>query len=55
MQERVYKTPVRDTNDLKQRLVDTWASIPQNVVDEAVLFVSLLFYSSVKSSKYHKQ
>ena len=36
MQERVYKTPVRDTNDLKQRLIDTWASIPQSVVDEAV-------------------
>jgi len=36
MQERVYKTPVRDTSDLKQRLVDTRASISQNVIDEAV-------------------
>ena len=36
IQERVYKTPVRDTNDLKQGLIDTWASIPQNVVDKAV-------------------
>jgi len=36
MQERVYKTPVRDTSDLKQRLIDTWASIPQSVVDEAI-------------------
>jgi len=25
MQERVYKTSVRDTSDLKQRLTDTWA------------------------------
>ena len=33
MQQRL--TPVRDTIDLK-RLVDTWASIPQCVVDEAV-------------------
>jgi len=36
MQQRLYKTPVRDTIDLKKRLVDTWASIPQGVVDEAV-------------------
>ena len=35
-QQRLYKTPVRDTVDLKKRLVDTWASIPQCVVDEAV-------------------
>ena len=36
MQHRLYKTPVRDTIDLKKRLFDTWASIPQCVVDEAV-------------------
>ena len=36
MQQRLYKMPVRDTIDLKKRLVDTWASIPQCVVDEAV-------------------
>ena len=36
MQQRLYKTPVLDTIDLKKRLVDTWASIPQCVVDEAV-------------------
>jgi len=36
MQERVYKTPVRYTSDLKQRLIDSWTSISQNVIDEAV-------------------
>ena len=36
MQQRLYKTPVRDTIDLKKRLVGTWASILQCVVDEAV-------------------
>ena len=36
LMQRLYKTPVRDTIDLKKRLVDTWASIPQCVVDEAV-------------------
>ena len=28
MQQRLYKTPVRDTINLKKRLVDTRASIP---------------------------
>jgi len=32
----LYKTPVHDTSDLKQQLTDTWASIPLNVIDEAV-------------------
>ena len=36
MQQHLYKTSVRDTIDLKKRLVDTWASIPQCVVDETV-------------------
>jgi len=30
MQERVYKTPVCNTNELKQRLIDTWTSIVQS-------------------------
>ena len=36
LMQRLYKTPVRDTIDLKKRLVDTWASISQCVVDETV-------------------
>ena len=36
LMQRLYQTPVRDTIDLKKRLIDTWASIPQCVVDEAV-------------------
>jgi len=37
-QECVYKTPLHDTSDWKHRFIDTmsWASIPQNVIDEAV-------------------
>jgi len=32
------ETTVRDTNDLKQRFIDTWASIglSQHIIDEAV-------------------
>jgi len=36
MQEHVYKTAVCDTSDLKQRLIDTWASIPHNIINDAV-------------------
>jgi len=40
VQERVYivQTPVHDTvtSDLKQRLIDTWASISQDVISKAV-------------------
>jgi len=33
IQQRLYKTPVCDTIDLKKRLVDTWASILQCIVN----------------------
>jgi len=36
MQKRVYKTAVRDTVDLKRRLIETWSSIPQTVIYEAI-------------------
>jgi len=36
MQERVYKTAVRDTADLKQRLIETCLSIPQAVINEVI-------------------
>jgi len=36
MQQRLYKTPVLEAIELKKRLIETWASIPQCVVDEAV-------------------
>lgn len=36
MQEGVYKTPVRDISDLKQRVIDTWGSTPQSIIDKAI-------------------
>jgi len=36
MQERVYKSAVRDTADIKQHLTETWSIILQTVVDEAI-------------------
>jgi len=36
IQERVYKTAVRDTADLMRRLIETWSGIQQTVIDEAI-------------------
>jgi len=36
MQERVYKTSVRETADLKHRLIETWSGITQTVIDETI-------------------
>jgi len=39
MQARVYQTPVRDVTDLtdlRQRLIDTWNSLSQSIVDDAI-------------------
>ena len=34
-EERVYRVPVRDTDELRQRLVATWAEFQHSVVYDA--------------------
>ena len=53
MQERVYKTAVRDTADLKQRLIETWFGIPQTVIDEAIDEWGLRLRACVKAKGRH--
>jgi len=36
LQERVYKTPIRDVVELRQRLIETWREFQQTVVDDAI-------------------
>jgi len=36
MPDRMYQTPVRDVAYLRQRLIDTWNNLSQNIVDDAV-------------------
>ena len=36
LQERVYKKPIRDLVELKQRLVAVWADFEQTIVDKAI-------------------
>ena len=36
MQDRVYQKKVKDVNELRQRLVEVWAGLQQNVIDDAI-------------------
>ena len=36
MQERVYRAPICDVAELRQRLVNTWSEFQQSVVDDAI-------------------
>jgi len=36
MQDRVYQRKVKDVNELRERLVDVWAGLQQNVIDDAI-------------------
>ena len=36
MQEKVYKTKIRNVNELHQRIVEAWYEIDQRVIDESV-------------------
>ena len=37
MQQWVYQTKVNDLDKLKQRLIDVWHSLGQNIIDDAKL------------------
>ena len=36
VQEQVYRKQVHDVTDLKERLVEVWGRLPQNIVNEAI-------------------
>ena len=36
MQDRVYQKKVKDVNELRERLVEVWAGLQQNVNDDAI-------------------
>jgi len=36
MQDRIYQKKVKDMNELRERLVEVWARLQQNVIDDAV-------------------
>ena len=36
MQQRVYQTKVHDLDELKQRLINVWHGLGQNIIDDAI-------------------
>ena len=36
MQQRVYRTPIQDVDELKQRLILAWSGLQQSVIDKAI-------------------
>ena len=36
MQQSVYKTHIEDTSQLKQRLIDTWSTTSQSIINDAI-------------------
>jgi len=36
MQQRVYESRMNSVDELKQRLIDVWNSLQQNVIDAAI-------------------
>jgi len=36
MQQRVYKTKIRNVEELRQRLLNVWSSIEQDVIDASI-------------------
>ena len=36
MQDCVYQKKVKDVNELRERLVEVWAGLQQNVIDDAI-------------------
>ena len=36
MQEHMYKSPIKDVSELKQRLIEAWSAMRQRVIDEAI-------------------
>jgi len=53
MRERVYKTPVNDTTDLKQRLIEAWSGITQAVFDKAIDQWTVRLRACVKARGRH--
>ena len=53
LQERVYKTRIRDVNHLRQRLIEEWSKFDQSIVDHAVEQWRARLKACVKNSGGH--
>jgi len=54
-QEHVYKTAVPNVSQLKQRLIDAWSSLSQDVIDDAIDQRQVRLRACVKAKGRHFQ
>ena len=53
VQERVYQKPIRDVDQLKQRLVEVWSDVQQIVVDAAIGEWRKRFRACISAKRHH--
>jgi len=53
MQEHVYKIFVEDVSQLKQRLIDSWSSLSQDVIDDSIEQRQVRLRACVKAKGRH--
>ena len=53
MQERVYRTSVKDVDELKLHLIEAWSCIQQSVIDHAIDQWQVRLNACVKAKGKH--
>ena len=53
VQERVYQKPIRDVDQLKQRLVEVWSDVQQTVVDATIGEWRKILMACVRTKGHH--
>ena len=53
VQERVHQRPIRDVDQLKQRLVEVWSDVQQTVVDAAIGEWRKRLRACVRAKRHH--
>jgi len=53
MRDRVYQKKVKDVNELRERLVEVWAGLQQNVIDDAINQWRRRLRACVRAREWH--
>ena len=54
LQQRAYRTRIRDVDHLKQRLIEEWRCFDQNIIDRAVRQWRIYLFSSLAATVLNK-
>jgi len=51
----VYQVPIRDTDDLRQRFIETWAEFQQSVVEDAINQWRIRLEACIRATSGHSE